>query len=530
MKNNQPVTNQEHFLKPGRPIVTKTDLKGIVTYANAAFVEISGFAPDELIGHNHNVVRHPDMPVEAFADLWATIKAGHTWRGLVKNRSNDGGFYWVDAFVTPLSEAGRPVGFISVRSAPERSAIDGAEKLYRAVREKQASFPATRPPAKLTTTIGQIRLSALGAAVLAATAGLLDGPWAVGAGMLAAAAALAAACVFEFRVAKPLQCMVEKIRALDQGRLNEQISSAEGGGLAAVFGELEAMRIHLGAMFADVLVATRSVHERADALQGAMQSLRRASEQQGQKVMEAAAAMEEMSVSVNEISNNTDVSAQAARETESAVSEAARAIQAGIDSSDRVVSVVSAARDQVIHVNESVQKIGAISLIIQEIAEQTNLLALNAAIEAARAGEQGRGFAVVADEVRKLAERTRASTVEIGQSLSEIGSQSQAAVATIETASSDVAAGSRLVGASASSLDCIRDASHRASEVAGEIRLMLEQQATASHEVATAMEAISAGVDGNNAAIAEIDTAAKHLNATAGELRALTRHLEGMVK
>ena len=84
MKINQPVTSNELFLDPQRPIVTKTDLKGAITYANRAFIEISGFEEHELLGVNHNVVRHPDVPPEAFADLWQTVKAGKPWRGLVK--------------------------------------------------------------------------------------------------------------------------------------------------------------------------------------------------------------------------------------------------------------------------------------------------------------------------------------------------------------------------------------------------------------------------------------------------------------
>jgi aerotaxis receptor len=526
MKDNGPDNGVEHFLKPGRPIVTKTDLKGMITYANAAFVEISGFSHEELIGKNHNLVRHPDMPEAAFEDLWRAIKAGQTWRGVVKNRAKDGGFYWVDAFVTPWHEDGTHAGYISVRKAPTREAVREAEALYRAVRLKQARLPATRPPTSMGSTFMHSRIALLLAATAGLGAGLLDGAWSLGAGMLAAVSALAAAGVIELRVAGPLKRLVRRIHALDQGRLDEHISRAEGGGLASVFGELEAMRVHLGAMFADVLVATRDVHEGAAALERAMQSLRGASQRQGEKVMEAAAAMEQMSVSVNEISSNTDVSAEAARANAHAVEDANSAIQAGVDSSRGVVPVVTSAREQVMQLNTKVQEIGTISQMIHEIAEQTNLLALNAAIEAARAGEQGRGFAVVADEVRKLAERTRASTTQIGETLDQISAQSEATVATIERTSEAVRHGSDQVAASAGSLECIREASRQASAVAGEIRLMLEQQATASHEVATAMEAISVGVESNNANITDIGTAAAQLNTTAGELRILLRHLE----
>ena len=143
MKINMPVTQNEVFLEPGKPIVTKTDLKGRITYANESFVAISGFTRDELIGESHNVVRHPDMPPEAFEDLWNTIKAGQPWRGHVKNRAKNGDHYWVEAFVTPMTVDGRTVGYQSVRNIPKREDVASAEALYRAVRDKSAKFPTT---------------------------------------------------------------------------------------------------------------------------------------------------------------------------------------------------------------------------------------------------------------------------------------------------------------------------------------------------------------------------------------------------
>lgn len=121
MKNNQPVTQVEKPYPRGRYLVSKTDLKGITTYANETFVELSGFSRDELIGKSHNVVRHPDMPPQAFADLWRTIKEGLPWTGIVKNRAKDGDHYWVKAFVVPVRENDAVVGYMSVRSEPSRA-------------------------------------------------------------------------------------------------------------------------------------------------------------------------------------------------------------------------------------------------------------------------------------------------------------------------------------------------------------------------------------------------------------------------
>nr|WP_163503361.1 methyl-accepting chemotaxis protein [Halomonas socia] len=135
MKNNQPVTQSEFVLDDEHFLISRTDLKGRITYANPAFIEVSGFAHDELIGAPHNLVRHPDMPPEAFANLWQTLQAGETWRGLVKNRRKNGDHYWVDANVTPIVENGQVAGYTSVRVKASRAAIDAAEAAYRQIRQ-----------------------------------------------------------------------------------------------------------------------------------------------------------------------------------------------------------------------------------------------------------------------------------------------------------------------------------------------------------------------------------------------------------
>lgn len=131
MKSNLPVTQNEVHLTEATLIVSRTDLKGRITYVNKDFVEISGFAESELLGEPHNVVRHPDMPEEAFADLWQTLQAGRPWQGYVKNRCKNGDFYWVEAHAAPEWEGDQIVGYISVRRKPAREKIQQAEAAYR---------------------------------------------------------------------------------------------------------------------------------------------------------------------------------------------------------------------------------------------------------------------------------------------------------------------------------------------------------------------------------------------------------------
>ena len=135
MRNNLPVNDQEYVLDENAMLASQTDLKGIITYCNPDFIKASGFEEDELIGEPHNLVRHPDMPPEAFADMWQTLKAGKPWSAVVKNRRKNGGYYWVAANVTPIAENGKITGYMSVRRKPGADQIKAAEALYREMRE-----------------------------------------------------------------------------------------------------------------------------------------------------------------------------------------------------------------------------------------------------------------------------------------------------------------------------------------------------------------------------------------------------------
>jgi len=142
MRKNHPVSNHEVEMREDSILVSSTDLKGIITEVNPDFVEISGFTEQELLGKNHNLVRHPDMPEAAFKDLWDTVKAGRPWIGQVKNRCKNGDYYWVTANVAPVTEQGRVTGYISVRHKPSRQEVDAATKLYERINMGKASLKA----------------------------------------------------------------------------------------------------------------------------------------------------------------------------------------------------------------------------------------------------------------------------------------------------------------------------------------------------------------------------------------------------
>ena len=137
MRNNLPVTNVEYQLADDCLIVSKTDAKGRITYFNKAFLDASGFSAEELMGQPHNIVRHPDMPPEAFDNLWTTLKAGRPWYGAVKNRRKNGDYYWVLASASPIWENGAVTGYMSIRSKLAGRSAQEAEQVYAQIRAKQ---------------------------------------------------------------------------------------------------------------------------------------------------------------------------------------------------------------------------------------------------------------------------------------------------------------------------------------------------------------------------------------------------------
>jgi methyl-accepting chemotaxis protein len=168
MKINEPITDREIKLRDGQELVTKTNLKGIITYVNPDFIEISGFSHDELVGKNHNVVRHPDMPPAAFKDLWDTLKLGRPWSKLVKNRCKNGDYYWVKANVTPIFRNGEIVEYMSVRTRASAEEVEQSTALYAKLKRNEATIqsPSQVTNENLSAEISKFALISVVAAVL----------------------------------------------------------------------------------------------------------------------------------------------------------------------------------------------------------------------------------------------------------------------------------------------------------------------------------------------------------------------------
>jgi methyl-accepting chemotaxis protein len=259
MKINLPVTQQEIELREDSMIVSKTDLKGQITYINKDFVEISGFTEAELLGQSHNIVRHPDMPVEAFKDMWDALKDGRAWVGLVKNRCKNGDFYWVEAHAAPVFEGSQIVGYMSVRRKPARSAVTAADNAYRLFRDKQAKGLAIRDGRVVgTSTLAQLKLRATDMSVpakmmigagLAAAVVLGGSTWFIGQELSRNLTAQGTANLEQG--VKEVKALVEvqaKSLGRDVARLNENFAASFTEGFSVESGDLPTLKYGKTAM------------------------------------------------------------------------------------------------------------------------------------------------------------------------------------------------------------------------------------------------------------------------------------------
>lgn len=499
MRTNLPITQKAYPLKPEEMLVSVTDTKGRITYCNRAFIQVSGFTKDELLGQSHNIVRHPDMPEEAFRDMWNSIQNGMPWTGLVKNRRKNGDHYWVRANATPIKDGKKIIGYLSVRTIPDAQSVQQAEALYAKMRQEasQNQLHTGLERGKVVDQRPLFRLARRLQPGMVSRLGLLQAVMMISALLVSAytpfawtgwVAAVPLVALSTWLIKKWTLDSMMRIRDdalyLAAGDLSHVVSSDAEGPAGELQKALSQLQVNLRAVVGDTRNEVMTVHYATTEIASGNSDLSARTESQASSLEETAASMEEINSTVRN-------SAIAASEGANLAATAATLAQ----QSNTAVNAVSVAMDAIA---DSASRIEEIIQVVEGVAFQTNILALNAAVEAARAGDAGRSFAVVAGEVRALAQRSTQAARQIAQLIHE----SSERVSSGTTAANDA-------------LKRVIETEHTVKKVSEQLEAIRmatgEQQSGISHvnEAITHMDSIT---QQNAAMVEELASAAQSLH------------------
>ncbi|MBE4893292.1 methyl-accepting chemotaxis protein [Enterobacter asburiae] len=461
------VTQNEYPLDDDTTLMSTTDVHSYITHANDTFVQVSGYQLDELTGQPHNMVRHPDMPKAAFADMWYTLQQGEPWSGIVKNRRKNGDHYWVRANAVPMVRRGQVTGYMSIRTKATADEIAAVEPLYRALNDGRCKkrihkglvvgkgWLGKLPAMPLRWRVRSVMAALF--AVLAATLIATSAGW-----MPLAAAALVmllGTLLFEQQIVRPVENVARQALKVATGERNsvQHLNRSDELGLTLrAVGQLGLMCRWL---INDVSSQVVSVRDGSDRLAQGNEDLNDRTRQTVANVQQTVATMNQMAASVQ---SNSETAAEVDKLSVAASSAATK----GGNAMQTVVKTMD-------DIADSTQRIGSITSLINDIAFQTNILALNAAVEAARAGEQGKGFAVVAGEVRHLASRSASAANDIRK--------------LIDASASKVQSGSEQVHAAGRTMDDIVEQVKNVTQLIAQISHATSEQATGLSELTRAV-------------------------------------------
>lgn len=500
MKKNLPITDNCVSFATDEEIISTTNLKGMITSVNDTFVRVSGFSREELIGKSHNMVRHPDMPAAAFEDMWTHLKAGKHWMGMVKNRCKNGDYYWVDAYVTPIFENGEVTGYESVRVALSEQRAKRAEKMYQDLNQgKKRSFSISQFPLEYRLVAANIGALLLGSIVtLSAFADKIHL-----AGMLTlAGSALIAFYVFNKALFHP----INQAKKDSEEDTTNPLTVSLYTGRSDELGQVQLSEYFIKAKLRTVLGRIRNlaidIEDNAKQSTSSLNEVSSLAHHQDEKSAQVSQTMKDMANSVLKVADSAKYAAERAQDSDQYSQQGASQASGAAQGIAKLTQAVSDVEKVISQLVVDTENIGSVIDVIKSIAEQTNLLALNAAIEAARAGEQGRGFAVVADEVRTLAGRTQASTEEINGLIEKLNGAVTQAVKVMEVTKAEAVESENNVADSIQSIQNIAGQVSGLSELNSRIvQEVIEQQNQSERinnnveEIEQATSQVSQGVE-----------------------------------
>jgi aerotaxis receptor len=368
MHNTGPLTGQESVFEDRVMLVSTTDLKSYITYCNPVFIQVSGYHREELLGQPHNMIRHPDVPAEAFRDLWATLAEGLPWTGLVKNRRKNGDHYWVRANVTLVVEKGRTVGYMSVRVKPSRQGVAAAEALYAEMRRNPQRYRLHHGEPHERSLMGRLRTTrrwGLGGRIVAMSLGTSVGNAALAASglhwTLSAGAGLGMALWLRHLAVTPLRNAIATANCLAAGQLGSAVPKAGADEVRQLMHALAQLDVNLQAIVGDVWREVEGIRTAAHEIATGNGDLGTRTETQAGSVQHTASSVEQIAVTLRN-------SAEHAETARGLAQEAADAARQGGQSMQEMVQRMG-------EIREASQRIGAIIQVIDGISFQTNILA-----------------------------------------------------------------------------------------------------------------------------------------------------------